>query len=162
MTLEVSTEILNSTETYWSHAFDFSSGMEHITGHEGCAFVRGSRCDGWSSLCNRYVSNSTLSVILFTGRRCVYVSMHWDRHPQGRHIPACTGADTPLGKHIPACTGADTPPPGIDTPQADTPQAVGYCCGRYASYWNAFLFEYDYHIEFRKNPPGSDIAFAFV
>ena len=29
----------------------------------------------------------------------------------GRHIPACTGADTPLSRHIPACTGADTPPP---------------------------------------------------
>ena len=30
---------------------------------------------------------------------------------------------------IPACIEADTPPPGD-----------GYCCGRYASYWNAFLF----------------------
>ena len=29
----------------------------------------------------------------------------------------------------PACTEADTPSPGRD----------GYCCGRYASYWNAFL-----------------------
>ena len=32
-------------------------------------------------------------------------------------------ADTPLAKH----------PPGGD------PAADGYCCGRYASYWNAFL-----------------------
>ena len=31
------------------------------------------------------------------------------------------------GVGIPACTEAD--PPGKD----------GYCCGRYASYWNAFL-----------------------
>ena len=30
---------------------------------------------------------------------------------------------------IPACTEADTPP------------ADGYCCGRYASYWNAFLLK---------------------
>ena len=30
---------------------------------------------------------------------------------------------------IPACTEADTPP------------ADGYCCVRYASYWNAFFFE---------------------
>ena len=29
---------------------------------------------------------------------------------------------------IPACT------------EADIPTADGYCCGRYASYWNAFLF----------------------
>ena len=40
---------------------------------------------------------------------------------------------------------ADTPwqtPPRADTPpQADTPPppADGYCCGRYASYWNAFF-----------------------
>ena len=68
--------------------------------------------------------------------RGVYPSMHW-----GRHVPACTGADTPLqadmsqhalgktplppgrhpsmhwgrhptpGRHVPACTGKDTPPP---------------------------------------------------
>ena len=38
-------------------------------------------------------------------------------------------------------------PPGsrhpweADTPsEADTPPPNGYCCGRYASYWNAFLF----------------------
>ena len=30
-------------------------------------------------------------------------------------------------------------PPPTDTPGADTPVANGYCCGRYASYWNAFL-----------------------
>ena len=35
------------------------------------------------------------------------------------------------GVGIPACTEASTPP---------LPQADGYCCGRYASYWNAFLF----------------------
>ena len=32
------------------------------------------------------------------------------------------------GRGIPACTEADTLP------------ADGYCCGRYASYWNTFLF----------------------
>ena len=40
---------------------------------------------------------------------------------------------------------ADTPRAGIpraDTTQADPPPppADGYCSGRYASYWNAFLF----------------------
>ena len=37
------------------------------------------------------------------------------------------GVPGPGGVGIPACT---EPPPGRD----------GYCCGRYASYWNAFLF----------------------
>ena len=32
------------------------------------------------------------------------------------------------GVGIPACT------------EADPPRRDGYCCGRYASYWNAFLF----------------------
>ena len=33
-------------------------------------------------------------------------------------------------------------PPGADPPQEQTfpPGADGYCCGRYAYYWNAFLF----------------------
>ena len=39
------------------------------------------------------------------------------------------GVSAPRGAGIPACTEAD-PPPGRD----------GYCCGRYASHWNAFLF----------------------
>ena len=40
--------------------------------------------------------------------------------------------------------GIHTPPtPRQTPPEADTPPpptAEGYCCGRYASYWNAFLF----------------------
>ena len=28
-----------------------------------------------------------------------------------------------------------------DTPQEQTPPRDGHCCGRYASYWNAFLFQ---------------------
>ena len=38
------------------------------------------------------------------------------------------------GGCIPACTEADTPP---------TP-AYGCCCGRYASYWNAFLLNHPF------------------
>ena len=37
---------------------------------------------------------------------------------------------------------ADTPEPTphrADTPRQATPTGDGYCCGRYASYWNAFL-----------------------
>ena len=81
--------------------------------------------------------------------------------PQGRHPwadmpPGQTppGHTHPLGTHTP---WAHTPPgqtPHQQTPlQADTPAQCmlgytvpsacwdrhGYCCGRYASYWNAFL-----------------------
>ena len=48
------------------------------------------------------------------------------------------GIHTPLGRHPPAHTPVDRHPPA-DTPWADTPG--GHCSGRYASYWNAFLFE---------------------
>ena len=51
------------------------------------------------------------------------------RHPQAN--------TPPRGKHLP---GRHPHPPG-QTPQADTPPpADGYCSGRSASYWNAFLF----------------------
>ena len=68
-----------------------------------------------------------------------YPSMQCDRHPPGRH--------------------QEDPPPQEDTPHEDTrktpqedrpagrhpqedrrPQADGYCCKWYASYWNACLF----------------------
>ena len=90
-----------------------------------------------------------LSVILFTGGW--YPSMHCRWYPSmprsrslgGSGIPACLAGfqahtqgevegdlagevsrPTPRGA-IPACTEADPPD--------------GYCCGWYASYWNAFL-----------------------
>ena len=46
-------------------------------------------------------------------------------HPLGRY--------TPLGRYIPQ----DQVHPRAGTP---SPPGDGYCCGRYASYWNAFLF----------------------
>ena len=62
------------------------------------------------------------------------------RHPQSRHThpreqtPPPPGADT-------APRGADTPLPGSRPPGADSPPPrYSHCCGRYASYWNAFLF----------------------
>ena len=73
-------------------------------------------------------------------------SVHAGMHPPSRHPP---GADTPR----PDTTnppGADTtpweqtpppgpePPPGTDPPGADT--SIRSTSGRYASYWNAFLF----------------------
>ena len=46
---------------------------------------------------------------------------------------------------------------GIHTPWADTPLQTppcwdrhGYCCGRYASYWNAFLFLYSFYLMFHE------------
>ena len=63
-------------------------------------------------------------------------------------IPPPRRADTPLGADTPpeqTPLQEQTPPipTGEDTPQgADTPSSPrdGHCCGRYASYWNAFLY----------------------
>ena len=46
--------------------------------------------------------------------------------PGGGLLPG--GCLVPGGVGIPACTEVDPPGRG------------GYCCGRYATYWNAFLF----------------------
>ena len=75
--------------------------------------------------------------------------------PQGGGIPAC------LTGGIPACLAAGLgggvvpAPRGVPAPAGcllwgrgacsgggvgGDPPADGYCCGRYASYWNAFLF----------------------
>ena len=75
------------------------------------------------------------------GRGKVYPSMHWDRHSTlGRHIPACTGAY--MGRHIPVCMGRH--PSLADISQhalgQTPPSPDDHCSGRYASYWNAFLF----------------------
>ena len=55
-----------------------------------------------------------LSVILFTGGVWADTTPSWPDPPLGRH---------PSGRH----------PPGRHSPD-------GHCSGRYASYWNAFLF----------------------
>ena len=60
-------------------------------------------------------------------------SVHAGIPPGTRHTPPPQRrpprADTPQEQ---------TPPPGADPPP--TGSRDGYCCGRYASYWNAFLF----------------------
>ena len=55
------------------------------------------------------------------------------------HGVVCLSAcwDTPPQEQTPP-SGADTPPPEHTPPGADPPRD-GHCCGRYASYWNAFL-----------------------
>ena len=65
-------------------------------------------------------------MILFTGG-AVYPSMHWGRHPPGRHPPRQT---PPWADSFP---WASTPRHGQTPPDGD-------CSGRYANYWNAFLF----------------------
>ena len=75
------------------------------------------------------VRNEVAKVMFFTG---VCLST-------GGCLPQCM-----LGYH--PLPGADTPPeqtpPGADTPQSRHPSPrYGHCCGRYASYWNAFLFQ---------------------
>ena len=69
------------------------------------------------------------------GQRPPLPSACWDTPPgqtpptPGRHHPLPL-ADTPLGRPPQADPPGRHPPPGAD----------GYCSGRYASYWNAFLF----------------------
>ena len=91
-----------------------------------------------------------LSVILSTGGG-VCLSACWDttpgtrhppqtRHPPGPGTPPRPGtpsdqAPTPDQAHPPEQTPLDQAPP-----QTSPPGAEGYCCERYASYWNAFLF----------------------
>ena len=63
----------------------------------------------------------------------------WQTPPSGRQTP--TG-QTPPGQTSPAPLGR-YPWPRAGTPR-DTPRD-GYCSGRYASYWNTFLFNIAYY-----------------
>ena len=71
------------------------------------------------------------------GGACLIDTLPWVGTP-GR----CPWADTPLGRH-----------PRADAPWADTPgqtppsRADSYCIGRYASYWNAALFNLCFHMK---------------
>ena len=48
-------------------------------------------------------------------------------------------ADTPRSRHAPV--GADTPPPPEQTPPRRACWEIRSTRGRYASYWNAYLFK---------------------
>ena len=52
------------------------------------------------------------------------------RHPSGLDTPPGTDTTPPGSRHH-LLPQSRHPPPGGD----------GYCCGRYASYWNAFLLQ---------------------
>ena len=83
--------------------------------------------------------NIFTSVCLSTGGRGVCLSACWDTHsttpPPSRH-PTPPDQAPPLPDPLPdqAPPGADTPPPR----EADC--SIRLTSGRYASYWNAFLF----------------------
>ena len=49
---------------------------------------------------------------------------------------------------------------GVPDPGGVPPSPNGYCCGRYASYWNAFLFTHDFCVEFTND--FHDISIAIV
>ena len=77
-------------------------------------------------------------------------------HPLGRYTPGryTPGQIHPQQVHPPRTrytSRAGTLPLGPGTPPRQVPpppQADGCCCGRYASYWNAFLFYKYYLVEF--------------
>ena len=81
-----------------------------------------------------------LSVILSMGGVCL--SVCWDttplppgsRHPPDQAYPPAP----PRNRHPPS----NRHPPGSGTPRSRD----GYCCGRYASYWNAFLLKGYYYL----------------
>ena len=99
-----------------------------------------------------------LSAILFTGGGCLPQCMlgyhpPGSRHPQSRHPPGADppeqtplGADTPQGQTPPRSRPPpEQTPPGSRHPLEQTPPQeadsdIQSMSGRYASYWNAFLF----------------------
>ena len=72
------------------------------------------------TLSSTYIGNITFTVLKRSCEKVMFL------HPSVSHsvhrgcLPQCMLGYTPMGRHHPA---------------------DGYCCGRYASYWNAFLFE---------------------
>ena len=63
------------------------------------------------------------------------------------HLSVCPqGGSASVHTGIPHPPGAGTPPEQATSPQEQAPPPTdGYCCRRYASYWNAFLFSiYNY------------------
>ena len=74
-------------------------------------------------------TDSSCGKVIFS-QACVKNSVHRGLgcKPLGRHTPSW--ADSPLGRQ----------PPWVDTPWAEIPTSEDHCSGRYASYWNAFLF----------------------
>ena len=73
-----------------------------------------------------------------------YPNMHCRCYPsmpcRGCTIPACIAGGIPLYLAWGSALGGGL----VETPPPD-----GYCCGQYASYWNAFLFRYNFTTSFK-------------
>ena len=87
-------------------------------------------------------------------------SVHAGIPPPREQTPL--GADTPPGadppsRHPPEQTPPweQTPwsrhPPGTYTPPQEADASIRSMCGRYASYWNAFLFNHSIKVRFRSS-----------
>ena len=65
----------------------------------------------------------------------------WSRHPLSRHPPRADAPweQTPWSRHPPSRHPPEQTPPRADTPQ-EADSSIRSTSGRYASYWNAFLF----------------------
>ena len=80
------------------------------------------------------------------GHASVYTGIPPPTPPYPREQPP-PGPDTPWIRHLPLPgTPPDQAPPqsrpiGPDIHIRHLPPADGYCCGRYASYWNAYLLQ---------------------
>ena len=70
----------------------------------------------------------------FCSQGGVCLSACWDTTPGSRHP---TAKQTPPGTRPPR---SRHPPRSRPPPPQEPESRDGYCCGRYASYWNAFLF----------------------
>ena len=95
----------------------------------------------------------SLDFIIFTVRNSSYgkvmfsqVSPPWAGTPLGGHPPGQTPpppAENPLARHSPGKHPLARQPPGHTPPGQTPPRKTakdGHCIGRYASYWNTFLF----------------------
>ena len=110
--------------------------------HVSSVSVKVCLCPGEGSL-SKGVSVQGISV----GKSHPGIRKEDDMHPTGMHscyLSVCPqeGGSASVHAGIPYTpVGADTP--GIRHPRDQTPHppADGYCCGQYASYWNAFLLE---------------------
>ena len=96
------------------------------------------------------IEGSSFSVFTVHNEVVKVMFLHLSVCSQGRSLPQCR-ITPPQSRHKPPWSrhppGADTPleqaPPWKQTPRETRhPPANGYCCGRYASYRNAFLFSF--------------------
>ena len=93
----------------------------------------------WNKSTGCHELREKLMIFIFTVRKLrkgnVFTSVCQEFCPQGGGVHRHT-----LGRHPSADTPLNRHPPGRHTYLGRHPRVDGYCCGRHASYWNAFLF----------------------